>query len=209
MHQIDDFKRPILKQSQHGQVRIFRPYEIERILNYGCLKLEHKTMFRSLLYTGMRYVEMQRFQKHPNWYSPSDGFIHLPSWIIYKNKVELGASRKAKRKQSDRWVRLNNQGKQVIEYFVSLDKKMPDYNGWNANLKCWCRRAEIDPVGVSVKSTRKTWESWLLFIYPTRILDIVNSQGHTATVSIQHYCNMPFTDEDKVGIKRYVEGWIN
>jgi len=202
MYQINDFKRPILKGSKKPELatRIFRPFELDRILNYGCLKLDHKTMLLSLLYTGMRYVEMQRFQKHKNWYSPSDGFIHLPS---YK------ASRKHKRKQPDRWVRLNNQGKQTVEYFLSLEKPLPNYNGWNANLKCWCKRAELDPVGVSVKSTRKTWESWLLFTYPMRILDIVSSQGHTTTVSIQHYCNMPFTEEDKVGIKRFTEGWIN
>lgn len=209
MLNIDDFKRPILKQSKHGQVRIFRPYEFERLLNFGCLKLEHKTMLLSLLYTGMRYVELQRFQDHPNWYSPTDGFIHLPAFVIYKDKICKGASRKAKRRQTDRWVRLNNMGKQAIEYFIKLDKPLPNYNGWNANLKCWCKRAEINPTGVSVKSTRKTWESWLLFTYPTRILDVVGSQGHTTTISIQHYVNMPFTDEDKVGIKRYTEGWIN
>jgi len=201
VRQIDDFKRPILKESRKGlATRIFRPYEFDRLLNYGCLKLDHKTMLLALLYTGMRYVEMQRFQKYSGWYDSSDGFIHLPSYR---------ASRKIKRKQPDRWIRLNNQGKQAIEYFKELKRPLPDYNGWNANLKCWCRRAELDPVGVSVKSTRKTWESWLLFTYPTRILDVVGSQGHTTTISIQHYCNMPFTEEDKVGIKRYTEGWIN
>jgi len=208
MYQIDDLKRPILKDTRKGiPTRIFRPYELDRILNYGCLKLYHRTMLLALLYTGMRYVEMQRFQNHSGWFSKGDGFIHLPAFHLKKG-IE-GASKKAKRKQVDRWVRLNNQGKQAIDYFISLDKPLPDYNGWNANLKCWCRRAEIDPVGVSVKSTRKTWESWLLFMYPSRVLDIVGSQGHTTTVSIQHYCNMPFTEEDKVGIKRYVEGWIN
>jgi len=201
VQQIDDFKRPILKESRKGMVtRIFRPYEIDRILNFGCLKLDHKTMLLTLLYTGMRYVELQRFQKHPGWYSGSDGFIHLPSFK---------AQKKVKRKQPDRWVRLNNQGKQAVEYFLNLDRPLPNYNGWNANLKCWCKRAEINPIGVSVKSTRKTYESWLMFTYPTRIMDIVGSQGHTTTISIQHYVNMPFTEEDKVGIKRYTEGWIN
>jgi len=193
-----DFKQPILKQTKTGrETRIFRPREIEQLLKYGIPKIEHKTMFRALLYTGMRYVEMQRFQRYPGWF---DGeFIHLPAFR---------ASRKVKRKQPDRWVRLNNQGRQVIEYFNELGRNLPGYKGWNMNLETWCKRAEIDSSGVSAKSTRKTWESWLLFMYPTRVLDIVNSQGHTTTVSIQHYCNMPFTEEDKVGIQRYVEGWI-
>ena len=47
-----------------------------------------------------------------------------------------------------------------------------------------------------------------MFIYPTRIIDIVGSQGHTTTISIQHYCNMPFTDRDKIEIQKYVEGWV-
>jgi len=198
MKNIEDFKRPILKGKNEGtSTRVFRPYEVERLLKYGIIKPRHKTMFRALLYTGMRYVEMQRFQKYPEWF---DGdFIHLPN---HK------ASRKHKRKQPDRWVRLNNQGKMVIELFCNLTEDLPTYKGWNKNLKTWCKRAEIEDRGVSAKSTRKTWESWLMFTYPTRILDIVGSQGHTTTISIQHYCNMPFTERDKVEIVKYVEGWV-
>lgn len=193
MRDQDDFRRPIIK----NRTRVFRPFEVDKILRYGTLKLDHKTMFRALLYTGMRYVELQRFQKEPDWF---DGdFIHLPY---------MKAERKAKRRQRGRWVRLNNQGKMIIEQFLDLDRKLPNYDGWNKNLQCWCRRAEVDPEGVSVKSTRKTWESWLLFVYPTRIMDIVGSQGHTTTISIQHYCNMPFTKADEVSIVKYVEGWI-
>jgi len=195
---MEDFRNPIFKETKKGsQTRVFRPAEVRQLLKYGIPKLYHKTMFRALLYSGMRYVELQRFQDHPQWF---DGeFIHLPAWK---------ASRKHKRKQPDRWVRLNNQGRQVIEYFLELDKKLPGYKGWNKNLECWCRRAEISSVGVSAKCTRKTWESWLMFMYPNRIMDIVTSQGHTQTISIQHYCNMPFNDRDKVEIERFVEGWV-
>ena len=198
MQNVEDFKTPILKgKSDKFSTRIFRPYEVERLLKYGIMKPHHKIMFRALLYTGMRYVEMQRFQKYPGWF---DGdFIHLPNFR---------ASRKEKRKQPERWVRLNNQGKMAIELFCNLEQKLPGYKGWNKNLTTWCERAELDTRGVSAKTTRKTWESWLMFNYPTRIMDIVGSQGHTQTISIQHYCNMPFTERDKVEIQKYVEGWV-
>jgi len=154
-------------------------------------------MLQALLFTGMRYIEMKRFQSYPSWF---DGdFIHLPRDVAMKKK---------QRRQMERWVRLNNQGKMIIQYFLSIDKALPSYQSWSENLRCWCRRANLDSEFVNSKSTRKTWESWLLFFYPTRILDVTSSQGHTQTTSLQHYCNMPFTERDKLEIKNYVEGWV-
>jgi len=34
-------------------------------------------------------------------------------------------------------------------------------------------------VGLSAKTFRKTWESWLLFSYPDKAMEIALSQGHT------------------------------
>jgi len=187
----EEFKRPIIRQ----ETRILRPKEYEALL-LGCPKIEYKTMLQALLYTGMRYIEMQRFQKHIEWFD-SD-FIHLPK----------EASKKKLRKQQERWVRLNNQGKIIIQFFVNLDKKLPSYQSWNENIKCWSRRAGLDPMGMSVKTTRKTWESWLMFNHPTHIALITLSQGHTSLTSLQHYVNMPFTEADSIEIRNYVQGWI-
>ena len=175
--------------------RVFRPNEFKALLD-GCPKIEYKTMLQALLYTGMRYVELQRFQKYPSWF---DGdFIHLPK----------EASRKKKRTQRERWVRLNNQGKMIVQYFSQLKRPLPSYQSWNDNLRCWANRANLDPEGLSVKSTRKTWESWLMFNYPSQMASITLSQGHTQITSLEHYVNMPFTEEDRIRIKNYVEGWI-
>lgn len=191
MYNNDEFKRPIILKG----TRILRPREYQRLLD-GCPKIDYKTMLQALLYTGMRYVEMQRFQKHPDWF---DGeFIHLPP----------EASLKKKRKQRERWVRLNNQGKMIIGYFLNVKTRMPSYQSWNMNLGCWAKRAFINPEGISVKSTRKTWESWLMFCYPQVMAMIILSQGHTQIISIQHYINMPFTEADRNEILKYVEGWI-
>jgi len=189
--QYTEFKTPIIRQN----TRILRPKEFEALL-VGCPKIEYKTMLQALMYTGMRYIEMKRFQKHPEWF---DGdFVHLSE----------EASKKKKRTQKERWVRLNNQGKIIIQFFVKLEKSLPTYQSWIENLRCWASRVNLDPKGINVKTTRKTWESWLMFNHPTQIALITLSQGHTALTSLQYYVNMPFTEADSIGIRNYVQGWI-
>jgi len=191
MYEREDFKRPIIRMG----TRILRPNEFRQLLD-GCPKTDYRTILQTLLYTGIRYIELQRFQEYPSWF---DGdFLHLPQ----------EASRKKKRTQRERWIRLNQQGKMIVEYFTRVKTHVPTYVSWNMNLKCWARRAGMDDTGLSVKTTRKTWESWLMFYYPQQIASITLSQGHTAITSIQHYVNMPFTEPDRLEMKNYVEGWI-
>lgn len=185
------FKNPIILH----KTRILRPKEYKALLA-GCPKIEYKTMLQALLYTGLRYIELQRFQRNPQWF---DGeFIHLPS----------EASKKKLRTQKERWIRLNNQGRMVIQFFITVKNKVPTYQSWTENLKCWARRGGLEDVGLSVKTTRKTWESWLMFYYPEQMPLITLSQGHTQLISLQHYLNMPFTEADRIEIKNYVEGWV-
>ena len=186
-----EFKQPIILH----HTRVLRPKEWRALLT-GCPKIEYKTILQTLLYTGMRYVELQRFQRNPQWF---DGeFVHLPE----------EASRKVMRTQKERWVRLNNQGRMMVQFFITVKTSVPTYVSWNANLKCWARRAGLDDVGLSVKTTRKTWESWLMFYYPQQMPLITLSQGHTQLISLQHYLNMPFTEADRIEIRNFVEGWV-
>jgi len=186
-----DFKAPIVRMG----VRILRPKEYEAMIHV-IKKPHHKTMFQALLYTGMRYIEAQRFQNYPSWF---DGdFVHLP---------HLLAERKTMRTQPERWVRLNNQGKMAVDYFTRLKEELPAYQGWNMNLKRWAEDAGISVEGMSCKTTRKTWESWLMFYFPHHMAEVTLSQGHDTVTSIQHYLNMPFTESDRLEIKNFVEGW--
>jgi len=176
-------------------VRVLRPGEAKKLID-AIPRREHEIQFKALLFTGARYVEMQRLHEHPEWF---DGkFIHLPSMAI----------KKAKRKQKERWIRLNPLGREIVKSFLALDENLPTKQAWNQNLKRWARIAGIDPTGISAKTTRKTWESWLVFYYPQHLPQIVLSQGHTTLTAIQHYLNMPFTFEDKQMMKEFVEGWI-
>lgn len=189
---VEAFKRPIIRQG----TRILRPKEYNALLQ-GCPKIDLKTMLQALLYTGVRYIEMSRFQRNPQWF---DGeFLHLPQ----------EASKKKMRTQLERWVRLNNQGKMALQYFISLERSLPTYQTWQENLITWARRSGLDPIGLCSKTTRKTWESWLMFYYPTQIAMITLSQGHTQIISLQHYVNMPFTQSDRLEIKDFVEGWVH
>ena len=180
-----------------NNVRIFRPDECRQFIK-AIPKKNYQLTFKALLYSGMRYIEMQRFQKHPEWF---DGdFIHLPIMAI----------RKKKRKQLERWVRLNPAGKEIINNFLYNKeiKPLPDYKTWRENLIRWAEIADIDPKGLGSKSTRKTWESWLVFCFEGKLIVVLKSMGHTETTAIEHYVNLPFTRQDEEAMEEFVGGWI-
>ena len=189
---IDIYKRPIMKMG----VRILRPKEYEALLTQ-VKKQHHRTMLQALLYTGMRYVEMVRLQQHPSWFDSE--FINLPRM----------ADRKVMRTQKERSVRLTQAGRMAIEYFLQLREPLPAYQNWRDNMRRWGKHAGLDPQGLGVKSSRKTYESWLMFYYSqSRMADIALSQGHDTLTSLNHYLNMPFNEVDLLQMKPYVEGWI-
>lgn len=181
---------PILK----GGVRILRPCEYE-LLRRGAEKLANQVRLDALLLTGLRYVEAQRLREHPEWF---DGkFIHLPEY----------AQLKAKRRQRERWVRLNPQGQQILPFFFK-GPPLPSWKAWSEALRRWAARANLDPAGLGPKTTRKTWESWLVAAYPERITEIFLSQGHTELTSLKHYLNLPFTEVDRLEMRKWTLGWI-
>jgi integrase len=188
-------RQPILKSGRKWSVRILRPQEYTQIWQHGALMPQNKVFSDVLLYTGMRYVEAKRLRENPNWLDGASKFIHLPPTAILK----------AKRRQLDRWIRLNGHGVQAVERFLQ-GRQLPVWETWTLWMKEWAQRAGLDPVGMGPKTLRKTWESWLVSIYPERLPEITMSQGHTVLTSVAHYLNMPFTAEDKAAIRPYVEG---
>lgn len=54
------------------------------------------------------------------------------------------------------------------------------------DLRRWTLRAKLDPIGLSPKTTKKTWESWLVTSYPHIAYDVFLSQGHTEMTSVRH-----------------------
>ena len=175
--------------------RILRPSEANTLIK-SIAKRKHETQFKALLLSGMRYIEVQRLYDHPEWFD--GGFIHLPDMAI----------KKAKRRQKERWVRLTPLAREVVKNFLECGSNLPSWQTWRENLHRWARNAHLDTSGLTVKTGRKSYESWLVYYYDNKLTNIVLSQGHTVLTAIQHYINMPFTEEDKRGMREFVEGWI-
>lgn len=174
--------------------RILRPSEVTKLIR-SIPKVSYVDMFEALLYSGCRYIEMKRLYKHPEWFS--DKFIHFTK----------DASKKVKTTMSERYIHLNQAGISAIRHFLDGNKNLPTYKAWRENLVRWSQSAELSIELLSPKTTRKTWESWLVWYYPEKIATIFGSQGHTELTALRHYVNLPFTQQDKVDMKRYVEGW--
>ncbi len=143
----------------------------------------------------MRYVELQRFQKHPEWFDKKTRSIYLPP----------EASRKKKRTMRERYVYLSTQGLIHVENFILYVDATPTREVLDNTLSFWGKKAGLGKI--SVKTFRKTWESWLVVSYPNALSLIAMSQGHTLFTAMNHYLNLPFTDEDVKEIKVRTAGW--
>ena len=216
-----------------GNTRVLRPCEYRALYN-AVPKKNYKTILNALLLTGMRYVEMKRFQKNPEWF---DGdFIHLPKEAerkiaskpkkrlninkmipgLTKQQVEavsLLMSSKGKQRKprghTGRDIRLNSLGKTVVSYFIDVETPLPCWQTWKDNLRRWAVKGGLDPAYINVKTTRKTFESWLFSVYGSgKLTEITMSQGHTSGTSVLHYLKVGFRKEDVTDMSEYVSGWI-
>lgn len=182
-----DISEPIIKEG----VRIFRPQEIELLIS-AIPKSDNQTKFEAMLYSGLRYVEGRRLYNNPQHFT---------------GKTIKVVSKKTKATIKERWVKLNKDGQLAVRYFLRGSANLPSYTSWRDDLKLWCKYANIPTKGISVKSTRKTWESWLIISYPEKTFEICLSQGHDELTSLRHYVNLPFSTEEKEDIKTYTKGW--
>ena len=173
-------------------IRILRPIEIKAIIDV-IPKVDHKDKLEALLYTGCRYTELQWLYKHPE---------------AFQRTTILMPSTKPEARHKERYIRLNANGIRAVTYFLRSKHNLPAHPGWDENLKRWCKLSNIEPDGISCKSTRKTWESWLATMYPNNFQQIFLSQGHTEKVSMEYYMMLPFNDQDKQDMKFYTDGWI-
>jgi len=178
-------------------VRILRPAEYEQLLT--ALNEREKAQFNGLLATGMRYIEAVRFQQHPEWL---DGrFIRLPRGSVLKKRTEF----------EERTIMLSNWGQKVVPLFLLKANKLPSRNSWDWLLNDRAKKAGLEMAadgGLCAKTTRKTWESWLIATYPQAEGLIAASQGHTQTTQIKHYLGLGFYPEEIESMKKYVEGFL-
>lgn len=176
------------------RVRILRPWELTVMIK-AIPKKYSRTQFEFLLYSGMRYVEAQAVLDRADLFDGEN--IHLTPNIIKKPKCKI----------KDRYVKLNPVGRRVAEDYFKFKKSLPHHNTWRENLERWATKAKIDPSFMSVKTTRKTWESFLIFTYPHLRDSIFINQGHTELVALKNYVNLPFSQKDKETMMKFVAGW--
>jgi len=91
--------------------------------------------------------------------------------------------------------------------FANVKRPLPGYTSWIEDLERWAEIADISNVDLGPKTTRKTYESWLVAYFPNWTLQIAMSQGHTTDTALRHYLNLGFVENDKVEMKDFVEGW--
>ena len=176
-------------------IRILLPSEYESLLA-SIPKLHHQLLIKTMLLTGMRFREIKRLHENPKWYDKR-GFIFL-------NKE---GQKKKKARFKERYVKLSILGNEVVSTFINTKMTIPSRVSLNEDLGRWGKNAGLDTDGLSIKTFRKTWESWLIASMPEKTLEITLSQGHTETTSMKFYINIPFTAKDKEGMKKYILGW--
>ncbi|MDD3416587.1 MAG: site-specific integrase [Lachnospiraceae bacterium] len=176
-------------------IRIFTQKEYEIFKN--CIKMEsHKAIFDILLITGMRYAEMLRLYDHREWYNEKRNIIHLPE----------EAQKKHKRRQLERTIHpLPSMFNYMLKDFWE-SRRPPLESTWNKNMQRWAQEARISPYGLSVKTSRKTIESWSI------VAGLVEStvclrQGHDSLTSMRHYQGLAFSDDEQRDIKKQLTAW--
>lgn len=193
-------------------VRILRPAEFERL--YAVMKSNEKPVLAGMLATGMRFVEAQRFQEHPDWWD-GRSFINLPP----------GAALKVLVKMKERTIRLSEWGRRQMPMFLKNAYALPARETWDWILKERCLKAGLQAEGprtrrwrdhdamlpewsVNAKTTRKTWETWLFHYYHgSYISNIQLSQGHTGATQTAHYLQLGFYEDEIKAMGKYVDGW--
>ena len=177
------------------KTRILRPIEYEILRSNANPK--YRVLFDTALMTGMRVVELRIFLQNPIWFDGT--FIHLPRVAIKKKKATI----------NQRWVHLSSRGRAVVEnvYQILDGTRIPSESAISRYMKRCALRGGIDEEGLNMKMFRKTWESWLIASYPDRKEEVFLSQGHTSLTALQHYVNLPFTEEDKLKMREWTEGW--
>lgn len=173
--------------------RILRPSEFERFVNL--FKAVDVILINALLYSGMRYRELIFLHSHPKNFDE-------------KTKCVFVQSTKKKARQRERYVSLNQQGATAIKLFLALDEVPSCHTFWLKIKRKIKSEDEKFKKGLTCKTFRATWESWLSYKYKTRHFEIICSMGHNSVTALQHYIQFrPYEGEEELLMEKYTSGW--
>ncbi len=121
--------------------------KIESVIKNSDLRM----IFKTAVFSIMRYKELQLFAEHPEWFN-----FNMKIIIIPKHYTKTKDERK---------VNLTPQFSELLYYFHHGGHRLKYlvYQSWSANLRRWAALAELEhPEDLSAGSTRKAWKSWLI-----------------------------------------------
>ena len=169
---------------------ILSPNEIDKIIN-EITRPYLKTLFNISLFTGMRYVEIQRLYNHLEWIN--DDVIVLPG----------GKSIGETRNSIERRIPIPLQIVREIPRFYK-NPSPPHHKVWGENLKRWSEHANVNKYVVP-KSIRSTMISWM-FVANIPSIEIGYRVGIFDARELDYYKNqINFTDGEEKEIKKRLE----
>lgn len=188
---------------QCNNSRILTPAEADAIRTV-ISKPSSRKLFDLLLFTGLRLSEVKQLRDNPAIFDRDRRTIAIKS-----TKTEAT--------QKGRNVCLSDIGVMAVEAYLTFPTVPSGPHVWQSNLIRWAKRAGLQPIpgkehtanpaGITVRTTRKSWESWLLAARPDLFPFVVLSQGHNEMMAIKHYLNISFTQAEREAIKEKVVGW--
>jgi len=172
--------------------RVFTPNESDAVYE-AIQKRKFKRAFDTALNSGMRYKELRLLVEHPEWHRAKKVEVFIPK---VKSKTRF-----------ERYVHLTESFNKLLSEYLDIGLYFPDRRTWYDSVRRWAKKAGIeDWQNVNVKTTRKTWECWLMRSEYDPIKILLN-QGHTQTTAILHYLNLSFTPREIENIKQKTHGW--
>lgn len=180
--------KEILAKSEKDEYKILIPSEY-MALREAIPKTRLRMVIDTLLATGMRYAELERFAAHLIWFDEKNRAISLPG--------------KASKTGKTRTIHLTPSFSKDLALYLREYKtlEVPNIRSMQDNLKRW------SPFAISPKIFRKTWESWLLAA-GYQSMPIALSQGHSELISYGHYANLdPRLKSEMEQVRKFTEGW--
>lgn len=176
--------------------RVLTPQEFDLIYNI-IPKEKFKRSFNNALYTGMRPRELYLFSQNPKWHDPKRRTVFLPM--------------KYTKTKKERYVHLTRHYNEILSLYLENGGELyypKKTRSWYDNVRRWAEQAGIeDWWNINAKTTRKTWESWLV-VSGYDGTKILLSQGHIQSTALAHYLNLRFTDDEVREIKVRTAGWM-
>jgi len=179
----------------NGEIKVLTVDEYLK-LKSAIPKDDYKIILDVLLITGMRYIEVCRLYKNHEWYNERRNLIHLPAEAQLKHE----------RCQPERTIQGLPEMFNLMMKMFFTGKKPPVESSWNRDLQRWAKLSNLNPYGISGKTSRKTCESWQIVAGVPETTVCLRS-GHTTLVSMLHYQNLAFSDDEIRDIEKQLKGW--